>query len=133
MAWEIPDEEISSACENEFDAQDSFLLVQEILEARKANKQLQAEIDKAKEDNEMLKLSCETHFTTNKLLKLELEKAKDNALVLKALRGTVTQYLQGNKWNWSEADIAGLLIRTIFNDEEIVSLKENNGKEVTKP
>ena len=51
MAWEIPDEEISSACENEFDTQDSFLLVQEILEARKANKQLQAENKRLKKDS----------------------------------------------------------------------------------
>ena len=49
MAWEITDDEINVACENEFDGQDSFLLVQEILEARKTIDQLQAENDKIKQ------------------------------------------------------------------------------------
>lgn len=41
MKWEIPDSEIDSACETEFDGQDKFLIVQEILEARKQIGQLQ--------------------------------------------------------------------------------------------
>lgn len=49
IIYDTPDEEITMSLENEFDAVDSFLLVQEILAYRKAFLKLKAESERLKE------------------------------------------------------------------------------------
>ncbi len=62
------------------------------------------------------------HTDALELMK-EVKQLQTDTSVLKSMRNTVTQYLQGNKWNWSDSVVAGLLIRSMFSDEEIEALK----------
>ena len=87
MIWEIPDSDIRLACENEFDGQNRFLLVQEILEGRKEAKQLKDIQFSPSGDNHHNAAMCPHCGDPVRKLQVELDKS---VKLISRLKDTLT-------------------------------------------